>query len=186
MIEEFKSVRGYEGLYEVSNMGIVRSVEREVITSKGIRIYKSKILSPGIQKSGYLYVTLSKEGKSKTFRVHRLVAEAFLPNPDNLSDVDHIDEDKSNNSIENLRWLAHKENSSRSNTGKTKDNNLGKNPRARKVYDSTGNEYSCLKELSNVLNINYSTLKARFRKFNSVEINKVTYSYDKTIFKESI
>ena len=63
MIEEFKSVRGYEGLYEVSNMGIVRSVEREVITSKGIRIYKSKILSPGIQKLGYLYVTLSKEGE---------------------------------------------------------------------------------------------------------------------------
>lgn len=185
-MEEFRNVHGYEGLYEISNTGIVRSVERKVETSKGIRIYKSKILNPGIQKSGYLYVTLSKEGKSRTFRVHRLVAEAFIPNPNNLSDVDHIDENKNNNSVENLRWLSHKENSSRSNTGKTKDNSLGKNPKAKKVYDNKGNEYSCLKELSNLLNINYSTLKSRFRKSNKLEINNTIYSYDKTIFEKEI
>lgn len=129
---------------------------------------------------------MNKEGKSKTFRVHRLVAEAFIPNPNNLSDVDHIDENKNNNSVENLRWLSHKENSSRSNTNRTKDNSLGKNPRSKKVYDNKGNEYSCLKELSNLLNINYSTLRSRFRKSNKLEINNILYSYDKTIFEKDI
>ena len=67
-----------------------------------------------------------------------------------------------------------------------KDNSLGKNPRSKKVYDNKGNEYSCLKELSNLLNINYSTLRSRFRKSNKLEINNILYSYDKTIFEKDI
>lgn len=185
-MEEFKKICGYEELYEVGNMGTVRSIERRVETLNGTRVYKSKILSPGVQKTGYLYVTLSKEGKRKTFRVHRLVAMAFIPNPDNLSDVDHIDENKSNNSVSNLRWQSHFDNSSRSNSGKTKDNSMGKNPKAKTVYDNTGNEYSCLKELAIKLGINYSTLKSRFRKYNYFEIEEIIYSYDRTIFKKNI
>lgn len=129
--------------------------------------------------------TLGNKKKS-TYTVYSNCNGGSVYFNNNLSDVDHIDENKNNNSVENLRWLSHKENSSRSNTGKTKDNSLGKNPRAKKVYDNKGNEYSCLKELSNLLNINYSTLKSRFRKSNKLEINNTIYSYDKTIFEKEI
>ena len=111
MIEEWRPIPGYEGLYEVSNLGRVRSVDRYV-KSKGESYWlrKGKMLSPTKDKNGYLKVNLSCNGKHNIIRVHRLVTEAFLPNPDNLPEVNHKDEDKTNNRVENLEWCDHKYN----------------------------------------------------------------------------
>ena len=106
MIEEiWRPVVGYEGLYEVSNLGRVRSVDRYYY-----RLHKGKVLSLSKNANGYLKVVLSCNGKCKTIKVHRIVAEAFLPNPDNLPQVNHKDEDKTNNSVDNLEWCNAKYN----------------------------------------------------------------------------
>lgn len=109
MNEEWKSVVGYEGLYEVSNLGRVKSLER--IAYKGKKhsqlfIVPSKILSPKKTKCGYLAAHLSKDGKDCHIFIHRLVAQAFLPNPEGLPQVNHKDEDKTNNAVWNLEWCS--------------------------------------------------------------------------------
>ena len=107
MTEEWRSIEGYEGQYEVSSYGRVRSLDMYVKSCYGsYRLRKGKILSPGIRPDGYLVVSL----KYKMFRVHRLVAQAFIPNPDNLPQVNHKDEDKSNNRVDNLEWCDSKYN----------------------------------------------------------------------------
>ena len=106
-MEIWKAVKGYEGLYEVSNIGTVRSVDRMVKHSKGgFRLYKGSILTPTLNADGYETVHLSKFNVSGTKRVNRLVAEAFIPNPNNLPTVNHKDENKLNNSVENLEWMS--------------------------------------------------------------------------------
>ena len=108
MIEEiWRPIEGYEGLYEVSNTGLIRSLDRFVGNRNRI---KGKILSIRIEKDGYCSVALSKDGKIKRYKIHRLVAQAFLQNPDNLPQVNHKDEDKLNNSVENLEWCTAKYN----------------------------------------------------------------------------
>ena len=115
-MEEWKAVVGYEGLYEVSNRGQVRSLDRVVPTRKGKRFCKGKLLksTKSKGKSGKYYMTVAlsngAEKTPKTYWVHRLVAKAFIPNPDNLTDVNHIDENPSNNCVDNLEWLSHKDN----------------------------------------------------------------------------
>lgn len=111
MIEEWRSIEGYEGLYEVSNTGQVRSLDRYVKTCyEAYKLHKGKILSPAKDKNGYLKVHLCYNGKHNIIRVHRLVAQAFLPNPDNLPEVNHKDEDKTNNNVDNLEWCDRKYN----------------------------------------------------------------------------
>ena len=111
MIEEWRSVIGYEGLYEVSNTGQVRSFDRYVKYSNGrIHLHKGKVLSPIKDKDGYLQVNLCNNGKIHQIKIHRLVAQAFLLNPDNLPQVNHLDEDKTNNSVDNLEWCTVKYN----------------------------------------------------------------------------
>ena len=103
MIEEWRPVVGYEGLYEVSNTGRVRSLDRYIKTCYGsYRLHKGKVLSPTKNKDGYLQVSLCYNRKIYKKYVHRLVAEAFIPNPYNLPQVNHLDEDKTNNRVENL------------------------------------------------------------------------------------
>ena len=103
MKEIFKSIKGYEGLYEVSNLGNVRSVLRSGTKGGYIKPWKSN--------RGYLDIKLSKDGFTKQFLIHRLVAEAFLPNPNNFPEINHKDEIKTNNNVENLEWCDHKYNS---------------------------------------------------------------------------
>lgn len=91
-----RRITNYEN-YTISDTGIVTNEDT------------NKVLKPKMNY-GYLLVTLSKKGRCKTFRVHRLVAEAFIPNPDNLPVIDHIDTDRTNNNISNLRWCTAKEN----------------------------------------------------------------------------
>ena len=111
MSEEWRPVVGYEGLYEVSSYGRVRSLDGFIVDSLGYkRLHKGKVLSPAKDKNGYLKVNLHCNGKCKIIRVHRLVAQAFIPNTDNLPMVNHKDEDKTNNNIDNLEWCDQKYN----------------------------------------------------------------------------
>ena len=106
--ECWKPVEGYEGLYAVSSNGGAKSVER--FDSLG-RLWKERILRPTKTTDGYLLVQLYKDGKRKKYLVHRLVAQAFIPNPDNKPCVNHLDENKTNNHYSNLSWTTPKENS---------------------------------------------------------------------------
>ena len=110
MREEYRDIKGWEGLYQVSNKGNVKSLERTVRSGKGYRVTKEIILKPKKTISGYLYVGLWKESKVKRHYIHRLVAEAFLENTENLSEINHIDENKENNCVENLEWCSSKYN----------------------------------------------------------------------------
>ncbi|TYS91926.1 NUMOD4 domain-containing protein [Rossellomorea aquimaris] len=103
----WKPVGGYEGFYEVSSSGDIRGVER--VTTHGRRI-KSKLRKLYIGNHGYKFTMLNKDGKQKSLTVHRLVANAFIPNPENKGDVNHIDGNKMNNSVDNLEWLTRSEN----------------------------------------------------------------------------
>jgi len=109
--EKWKDIEGYEGYYQVSNYGNVKSLER-IKRGKGNAKIKlnEKLLVQRLDYCGYLVVHLCKEGKVKTFKVHRLVAQAFISNPFNKETVNHIDELKTNNNVENLEWMTFLEN----------------------------------------------------------------------------
>ena len=106
--ETWRDVVGFEGFYEVSDKGRIHSVERR--DSRGHR-RRGRILKPKYNRGGYLTVNLCKNGKLKTKNVHRLVAETFLPNPNDLPQVNHRDEVKDNNNVENLEWCDARYNS---------------------------------------------------------------------------
>ena len=111
MTEEWKPVVGYEGRYEVSNLGRVRSVGRTVIDKVGRRqVWPSIVLSAFLNLEGRIQVSLWKDNRKKILQVHRLVAMAFLPNPDNLPQVNHKDENPQNNRVDNLEWCTNKYN----------------------------------------------------------------------------
>ena len=98
MTEIWKDIEGYENLYQVSSLGRVKSLGNGKTSSK------ERFLKADKNKQDYLRVTLCKDGKVKRYAVHRLVAIAFLPNPYNLPQVNHKDEDRTNNTVENLEW----------------------------------------------------------------------------------
>ena len=97
-----KDIVGYEGLYAVTSCGKVWSYKRK------------KFMKPGTITNGYLQVGLTKNGDRKFYFIHRLVAEAYIPNPDNLPQVDHIDNDKTHNYVNNLQWITNRDNNRKS------------------------------------------------------------------------
>lgn len=107
MIELWKDIKGYEGYYKISSFGRVKSVSRKSINN---HIVKEKILKNRKARNGYLRTNLSKDGVLESAPIHRLVAEAFIPNPLNKPQLNHIDEDKLNNCADNLNWMTAHEN----------------------------------------------------------------------------
>ncbi len=103
MIEIWKDIEGYEGLYQISNYGNVKSLGND-------KTRKERILKPAKDKDGYLMVGLCKQGERKYHKIHRLVAQEFFPNPNNYPEVNHKDEDKTNNQVTNLEFCDRKYN----------------------------------------------------------------------------
>jgi len=97
MDEIWKSIKGYEGLYEISNLGRIKSFHQDKINGKIIKTFID-------EKDGYVRLRLRKNKKEKSFLVHRLVADAFLNNKNNFSQINHKDENKQNNCVDNLEW----------------------------------------------------------------------------------
>ena len=111
-MEVWKSIKGVEGLYEVSNLGRVKSLSRvKICKSNSSFITKEKILSLSFSRDGYKKCSLHKGGRRFTYQVHRLVAEAFIPNINDLPQVNHRDWDRTNNRVENLEWCTYEYNS---------------------------------------------------------------------------
>lgn len=110
MKEVWKDIKGYDGQYIVSNLGNVRSLDRYVNTYHGPRIVLGQILKQYQGRDGYIRVAFSKNQKHKLYMVHRLVAQAFIPNQENKPQVNHIDGNKRNNRVDNLEWATASEN----------------------------------------------------------------------------
>ena len=111
-IETWKDIKGYENLYQVSNLGRVRSLDRITVSGRGNgdRLIKGRILVGGVANKYHFVCLTQLDGTKKNFYRHRLVAEAFIPNPDNKPCVDHIDGNPNNNVLDNLRWVTASEN----------------------------------------------------------------------------
>ena len=126
--EQWRPVVGFEGLYEISNLGRVKSLNYK-------RTGKEKILKPNKHRKGYLRVELCRDGKVKHFLIHRLVAIAFLPNPMGFTEINHKDENKSNNAISNIEWCSAKYNTNYGNRNKKIAAALSKPVEASKYED---------------------------------------------------
>ena len=147
MQEIWKEIKGYEGYFEVSNLGNFRSKDRIVKYKKdGIRNYPGKPLLTETILEGYQRIVLMKDAIKKRYMCHRLVAETFIPNPDNKPFINHINGNRSDNRVENLEWCTQSENERHSITilGKTMK---GKTfPKKIKCIE-TGIEYNSMNEL---------------------------------------
>ena len=144
--EEWRDIRGYEGLYQVSNLGRVKSLRN----NHGQ--FREKILKICSNKLGYSYINLYKEGENKKCLVHRLVALHFIDNPNNYKEINHKDENKQNNIIDNLEWCTREYNNNYgTRTQRASENHADfsgyNHPQARKVKCiTTDKEFSCIKE----------------------------------------
>lgn len=176
MEEVWKDIKGYEGLYQISTNGRVKSLLKVTKFGNRLKVNEEMILKPALGKRGYYVVSLNHNGKSKTFTIHRLIAEAFIPNPLNKKFIDHINTIKTDNRIENLRWVTSKENSnniltlkhsSESTSKKWKEGcyNNRNNIHYRKVqqFDKEGNliaTYDSIIEASEITGVERSSISA--------------------------
>ena len=163
MSEQWKLIEDYPN-YEVSNMGRVRSSDRMVtVERKGKKNYKlkiyGKILKPTIHNNGYKAVGLYNNGKTKQICVHRLVAKYFVDNPNNYSQVDHIDGNKLNNQYNNLEWVTLEENVSRAHKNMLM-NYVGK----KCQYMGTGEIFDSMREADRRLNLPTNSVYQYIRK----------------------
>lgn len=111
MVEVWKDIPGYEELYEINNIGKIKTKERTFVDKMGRNYLKKSILcNSNDDGKGYLQIVLTKNGKRKSFKIHKLVAKTFIPNPNNLPQVNHKDENKENNNVDNLEWCTRKYN----------------------------------------------------------------------------
>ena len=174
-MEMWKPIPGYEGFYEASTMGRVRSVPRKIPHPRNKNMILSrpgKILRSELDKYGYPVVTLSKDAKQKTFKVHRLIGMAFIENPDNLPQIDHINSVRYDNRPENLRWCSTQENTA------WRDEKLGRVilcKETRKRFKSSYNAASWIIQKRKTTSTSYKTVARVIRR---AALNKgVAYTF---------
>lgn len=153
MVEKWKPIEGYEGLYEVSNLGTIKNLK------------KNSIKMPYITKQGYFRIELWKNNKGKKYFVHRLVAEAFLPKIEGKTQVNHIDECKTNNNVKNLEWCTNLENHRHGTINERISKSLTNNKKKSKpvkALDDNGNcigIFPSIYEASRMTGINVSCIR---------------------------
>lgn len=173
--EVWKDIPNYEGIYQISNYGNVKSLKRNTYNQYG---KKDKILKPILQNDDYYAVNLSYKNKVKRLRINRLVADAFIPNPNNYNCVNHIDGNKHNNNVNNLEWCTFKE-----NTQHALKNGLIKRKKVI-CYDLKNNvikHFNSVKDASDNLKINYNTIYNYIRSkriYNNMLLDYVGGNYD--------
>jgi hypothetical protein len=175
-MEIWKDIIGYEGLYQVSNLGRVKSLARTIYRGHNRPLpLKERILKQGC-KDGYRQVNLANYGKIKTIRVHRLVAEAFIENTENKPFINHINGVRNNNKLNNLEWCTQSENLKHAyKIGNKKPIRMigADNVTSKIVLNTkTGIFYSCIREAAEAISIKRSTLGAMLRGDNP---NKTNY-----------
>ena len=152
MGEIWKAITDFEGFYEVSNLSNVRGCQRiRKSKAESISVVQGKTLHPKFDKDGYKEVALCKDGKMYFKRVHRLVASAFIPNPNNYPVINHIDENPSNNCVSNLEWCSISYN-----------NKYSVHKRSQKVI-CNGVEFPSIKALARHLNVDSKALRYRLK-----------------------
>ena len=168
MKEEWKSITGYEGLYEVSTYGRIRSLKRITIDGKHLQ---ERFINGGEYPNHYKFVCLRKDGKNKNRLVHRLVAEAFIPNPGNCSDVNHIDGNKQNNNLNNLEWCTRSENLKHAVTIGLVKNQCKIRRKCKAVHITSGTilNFDSMKDCAKFFGYGKSWLQNRFRKTSGNE-----------------
>ena len=159
MMEIWKPIKNYENLYEISNLGRIRKIGGK----NQFGNYKvDKMITPYKNEKGYLRVGLSKNNQRKVIKLHRLVAEAYIPNPDNLPEINHKDGNKLHNCVDNLEWCTHKQNIKHSwenNLSKAKYSKENFSSKKVKQYDKDLNfikEWNCMSDVERELGISTS------------------------------
>lgn len=190
-------IPGFEGYYQITKDGQLRSIPRIVFNGKTNSIRKGVTLKTNINNKGYKYCALSMNGKPKKYLLHRLIAITFIDNPENKPDIDHINGIKTDNSIENLRWSTHKENCNNPKTllkGETAANfgkkftieqriNMSNSRKKRKVICLNNLMiYESIQKAANEMNLNISGLvkncKNTQKSFGKdIDGNNLTWSY---------
>lgn len=175
-MEIWKDIKGYEGLYQISNLGNIKNIKK----------YNHMLLTGCLDKDGYKITVLTKDRIKKTVKIHRLVAIAFISNPEGKGQVNHIDGDKINNNDWNLEWNTHSENQLHAHRTGLKTGNKGKkcsfygltgskNINSRKIINTKTNQtFDSIKEASDFYMIKYNVLS---KNLNGQNINKTDLIY---------
>ena len=161
MEEIWEDIKGYEGLYQISNLGNIKS---NYIWTGRMYIYKPHLIKPTIAKNGYYRVSLCKEGKTKYRNLHKLIAETFISNPEGYKYINHIDGDKLNNNLKNLEWCTQSHNTKEAfRIGLHKKYFGADNKRSKKIiqYDLHGNfikEWDYMTKITEELGFDYTNI----------------------------
>lgn len=171
MEEIWKDIEGFEGIYQISNYGRLKSLSRSVKIKSGFRTTKEKIIKPSIGTCGYYQYPLTNGGVRKTILIHREVAKAFVNNPNNLCEINHKDENKLNNFFGNLEWCDKKYNNTYKDRKKREiETQRNTHPSRKRILQIDENnyvvcEYQSIREAERMTGIRHSniceTLKGR-------------------------
>jgi DNA invertase Pin-like site-specific DNA recombinase len=181
MVEIWKDILNYESYYQISNLGRVRSLDRYVKHYlAGKQRIKGKIFKPQLNQRGYLRVCLSKDNIGKTIEIHRLVAETFIPNPNNHPEVNHKNGVKTDNYVENLEWCTHKDNMRHAHKNGLIDNARGEKHgcvkltenRVRKMRKKYFSGEATMSSLAKEYKVSFGTVWRIIKRKNWKHLNK--------------
>lgn len=176
----WKPIEGYEGLYEVSNKGDIKSLPRRKGLKNGCSyITKERILRPSMTTTGYWKIELTKDMKKKSKKIHRLIAKAFIPKVEGKPQINHIDGNPLNNEISNLEWSTQQENVQHAIDIGLRKTKIIPKKMLEKLYLKEGKS---MREIGEIFNVSHALIDARLNKY---DITKRTASEAKTQYNLS-